>query len=40
MLQSENKKEFVIYHELYQGDKRFPAWGEALYLKIDDAVLV
>lgn len=27
------KKEFVIYHELYQGSHKFPAWGEALYLK-------
>lgn len=22
-------KDFVIYHELYEGEKRFPAWGEA-----------
>ncbi|MEX0811985.1 MAG: FkbM family methyltransferase [Chitinophagales bacterium] len=26
------EKEFVIYHELYKNDKRFPAWGEALYI--------
>lgn len=26
------KKDFVIYHELYQGENRFPAWGEAIYL--------
>lgn len=26
-------KEYVIYHELYQGENRFPAWGEALYLR-------
>lgn len=26
------RKDFVIYHELYQGDHRFPAWGEAIYL--------
>ena len=25
-------KDFVIYHELYEGEKRFPAWGEAIYL--------
>lgn len=24
---------FTIYHELYEGDCRFPAWGEGLWIK-------
>jgi FkbM family methyltransferase len=24
---------FTIYHELYEGDSRFPAWGEGLWIK-------
>jgi hypothetical protein len=24
----------TIYHELYNGDKRFPAWGEGLWMKL------
>lgn len=27
------EREFTIYHELYKGDNRFPAWGEALFIK-------
>jgi FkbM family methyltransferase len=24
---------FTVYHELFKGDKKFPAWGEAVYIK-------